>query len=88
MKVKCQMCSPKFLGERQEGKKKKKTHGHVILLDSIKYSNNFVLKKGCNNLFKSNKTTNFNKKNSIFVPKVYLMCAFNPLSFKRALLVP
>ena len=30
-------------------------------LDSIKFPNNFVLKKS-NNLFKSNKTTNFNKK--------------------------
>ena len=26
-------------------KGEKKTHGHVILLDSIKYHNNFVLKK-------------------------------------------
>ena len=42
MKVKCQVYSPSFEGEREEGKK---THGHVILLDSIKYSNNFALKK-------------------------------------------
>ena len=62
MKVKCQVYTPNFEGEREEGGKK--THGHVILLDSIKYSNNFVLKKKSNNLYKSNKTTNFNQKNS------------------------
>ena len=45
--------------EEREGRKK--THGLAILLDSIKFPNNFVLKKS-NNLFKSNKTTNFNKK--------------------------
>ena len=44
MKVKCQMCSPNSIGEREDGKKKKKTHRHVILLDSIKYPNNFVIK--------------------------------------------
>ena len=33
----------------------------AILLDSIKFPNNFVLKKSIN-LFKSNITTNFNKK--------------------------
>ena len=43
MKVKCQMCSPNSIGEREKGKKKK-THRHVILLDSIKYPNNFVIK--------------------------------------------
>ena len=36
-------------------------HGFAISLDSIKFPNNFVLTKS-NNLFKSNKTTNFNKK--------------------------
>ena len=45
MKVKCQMCSPNSIGEREDGKKKKKkNHRHVILLDSIKYPNNFVIK--------------------------------------------
>ena len=39
----------------------KKTHGLAISLDSIKFSNNFVLTKS-NNLFKSNRITNFNKK--------------------------
>ena len=43
--------------------KNKKTQGLAILLDSIKFPNNFVLKKS-NNLFKSNKTTNINKKDS------------------------
>ena len=43
MKVKCQMCSPNSIGEWDNGKKKK-THRHVILLDSIKYPNNFVIK--------------------------------------------
>ena len=76
MKVNCHMYSPNFVGEREEGKK---THGHVILLDSIKFPNNVLFKKSLrtcfpnncvkkksNKLFKSNKTTNFNpKKNSI-----------------------
>ena len=39
-----------------------KAHGLAISLDSIKFPNNFVLTKS-NNLFKSNKITNFNKKN-------------------------
>ena len=39
----------------------KKTHRLAISLDSIKFPNNFVLTKS-NNLFKSNKITNFNKK--------------------------
>ena len=47
-----------FVGEREE---RKKTHGLAISLDSIKFPNNFALTKS-NNLFKSNKTTNFNKK--------------------------
>ena len=42
----------------------------ATLLDLIKFPNNFVLKKS-NNLFKSNKTTNFNKKNPILNPHVY-----------------
>ena len=46
--------------EKEKGGKK--THGFAISLDSIKFPNNFVLTKS-NNLFKSNKTTNFNKKN-------------------------
>ena len=75
MKVNCHMYSPNFVGEREEGKK---THGHVILLDSIKFPNNVLFKKSLrtcfpnncvkkkSNKFKSNKTTNFNpKKNSI-----------------------
>ena len=32
MKVKCQVCSPSSVREREE-EKKKKNHGHVILLD-------------------------------------------------------
>ena len=40
-----------------------KTHGLAISLDSIKFPNNFVLTKS-NNLFKPNKTTKFNQKNS------------------------
>ena len=43
----------------------------AILLDSIKFPNNFVLKKS-NNLFKSNKTTNFNQKKLILNPRVYV----------------
>ena len=42
MKEKCQMCSPNSMGEREDGKKN--PHRHVILLDSIKYPNNFVIK--------------------------------------------
>ena len=41
--------------------REKNTYRLAILLDSIKFPNNFVLKK-YNNLFKSNKITNFNKK--------------------------
>lgn len=59
------MCSPNFYKrKRREGKK---THGNVILLDSIKYFNNLVLKNP-NNLFKSNKTTIFNNKKTYFKP--------------------
>ena len=43
----------------------------AILLDSIKFPNNFVLKKS-NNLFKSNKTTNFNQKKLILNRRVYV----------------
>ena len=34
MTVKCQMCNPKFVGESEKGKRKH--HGYVILLGSIK----------------------------------------------------
>ena len=49
-----------ILQEKEKGGKKKNSWE----LDSIKFPNNFVLKKS-NNLFKSNKTTNFNKKNQL-----------------------
>ena len=48
-------------------KKKKKTHRLAILLDSIKFPNNFVFKNS-NNFFKSNKTTKFNKKTHLKPP--------------------
>ena len=56
MKVKYLVYSPNFVEEIEYGKN---THGHVIFLDSIKYSNNFVFKKS-KNMFKSNENTNFN----------------------------
>ena len=34
--MKCQVCKPNFVGEREKGKGRKKTHEHVILLGSIK----------------------------------------------------
>ena len=50
--MKCQVYSSNFCKiKRRRGKK---THGHIILLESIKYPNNFA--------FKSNKTINFNTK--------------------------
>ena len=42
MKMKCQVCSPNIVEESEGGGG---THGHVILLHSINYPNNFVLKK-------------------------------------------
>ena len=42
MKVNCHVYSPNFVGEREEGEK---THGHVILLDSNIFPNNFLFKK-------------------------------------------
>ena len=42
MKVKCQMCSSNFVDEKDI--KKKKNHGHIILLGLIKYPHNFKLK--------------------------------------------
>ena len=48
MKVNCQVYSPNFVGERENGGK---THEHIILLlDSIKYTYNFSKKKMSNNL--------------------------------------
>ena len=38
MKVRFRVCSANFVRRR------KKTHGHIILLGSIKWHNNFVLK--------------------------------------------
>ena len=66
MRVNYLVYSPNFVEEIEYGKN---THGHVIFLDSIKYSNNFVFKKS-KNMFKSNENTNFNpppppKKNSM-----------------------
>ena len=76
MKVKYLVYSPNFVEEIEYGKN---THGHVIFLDSIKYSNNFVFKKS-KNMFKSNENTNFNpkkkkkkKKNLILNPHVYIL---------------
>ena len=54
----CYEYSLNFVGER-EGRKK--TYELAISLYSIKFPNNFILTKS-NNLFKSNKITNFNKK--------------------------
>ena len=75
MKVNCHVHSPNFVGERGGGK----PHGHVILLDLFNFPNNFLfkqslrtcflnncVKKKSNNLFKSNKTTNFNQKKNSF----------------------
>ena len=42
MKVNCHVYSTNFVGEREEGEK---NHGHAILLDSIKFPNNFLFKK-------------------------------------------
>ena len=42
MRVKYLVYSPNFVEKIVKGKK---THGHVIFLDTIKYPNNFVLKK-------------------------------------------
>ena len=44
MKVKYQVCSPNFVLKKKGKGKKKKTYRHIILLDSIKWLNNFVLK--------------------------------------------
>jgi len=69
MKSKCYEYRLNFVGER-EGKEKKSWE-----LDSIKFPNNFVLKKS-NNLFKSNKTTNFNKK-TYFKPTCLCIILYN-----------
>ena len=72
MKVNCHMYSPNFVGEREEGKK---THGHVILLDSIKFPNNVLFKKSLrtcfhNNCVKKNLTSCLNQiKPQILTPK-------------------
>ena len=40
--MKCQVYNTNFVGEREEVER---THIHVILLDSIKFSNKFCVKK-------------------------------------------
>ena len=51
--------------------------GNSWELDSIKFPNNFVLKKS-KNLFKSNKTTNFNQKNHF---KLACLCIVRYVQF-------
>ena len=46
----------------EKEKRGKKTHGHVILLDSIKYHNNFVLKKSLTACLNQIKPQILNKK--------------------------
>ena len=73
MKVKYLVYSPNFVEEIEYGKN---THGHVIFLDSIKYSNTFVFKKS-KNMFKSNETQILipkkKKKKLILNPHVYIL---------------
>ena len=51
MKVNCHVYGPNFVWEREEGRK---THGHVILLDSIKFPNNFLFKQSLRTCFPNN----------------------------------
>ena len=51
MKVNYHVYSPNFVGEREEGGK---THGHIILLDSIKLPNNFLFKQILRTCFPNN----------------------------------
>lgn len=73
MKVNSQENVSNFVREKE-----KENHGYVILLGSIKWSNNFVLKKKFNNLLNSNRNTNFNrekkkKRKTHFNPYVYVL---------------
>ena len=51
MKVNCHVYCPSFVGEREEGEK---THGNVILLDSIKFPINFLFKQSLKTCFSKN----------------------------------